>query len=351
MNKKRWIYSGFSPPDLHEEGETVLFSVSCQSQEKSNQVSGNPNGHWCITAIFALTGVCMLLSHRRLPALLQFNNTFGYNDFFSHLFKNTPHITPIMPIMIRAGKENGVWLAKRKWGEKNKHLKRVISGGSWNNWCWARALVPCGVVIEPRWLRHKDGRAGRKVGRQPAMIMFVGRWMFTHWPLTWRPCAHSEMQAHLPVTLEEGKKMGGSEEEEEEKEGVGEKNKAALIGLWPTIPIEISHSQAGCSPEAGGFALETAPVAIFGMWPDGGTPEGVTGGQRWFRIHPSLPLQSTLTPFLRPSLPPALPLLLWRLHKPRPLWPTLEIRHQQNHVKRSRKGVSHSKVFPWLTPN
>lgn len=73
------------------------------------------------------------------------------------------------------------------------------------------------------------------------------------------------MQAHLPVTSEEGKKMGGSEEEEEEEEGVGEKNKAALIGLWPTIPIEISHSQAGCSPEAGGFALETAPVAIFGM--------------------------------------------------------------------------------------
>lgn len=74
------------------------------------------------------------------------------------------------------------------------------------------------------------------------------------------------MQAHLPVTSEERKKMGGSEEEEEEeKEGVGEKNKAALIGLWPTIPIEISHSQAGCSPEAGGFALETAPVAIFGM--------------------------------------------------------------------------------------
>lgn len=43
-----------------------------------------------------------------------------------------------------------------------------------------------------------------------------------------------------------------------------EGGKKALIGRWPTIPIEISHSQAGCSPEAGGFALETAPDAIFG---------------------------------------------------------------------------------------
>ena len=39
--------------------------------------------------------------------------------------------------------------------------------------------------------------------------MFVGRWMFTHWPLTWSPCARSEMQAHLPVTSEEGKKWEG----------------------------------------------------------------------------------------------------------------------------------------------
>lgn len=51
-----------------------------------------------------------------------------------------------------------------------------------------------------------------------------------------------------------GGKMGGRVRE-----------KKALTGKWPTIPIEISHSQAGCSPEAGGFALETAPVAIFGM--------------------------------------------------------------------------------------
>lgn len=42
------------------------------------------------------------------------------------------------------------------------------------------------------------------------------------------------------------------------------REKNTLIGRWPTIPIEISHSQAGCSPEAGGFALETVPVAIFG---------------------------------------------------------------------------------------
>lgn len=40
--------------------------------------------------------------------------------------------------------------------------------------------------------------------------------------------------------------------------------KKTCIGRWPTTPIEISHSQTGCSPEAGGFALETAPVAIFG---------------------------------------------------------------------------------------
>lgn len=46
--------------------------------------------------------------------------------------------------------------------------------------------------------------------------------------------------------------------------GGGGGKKKAFIGRWPTIPIEISHSQAGCSPKAGGFALETAPVAIFG---------------------------------------------------------------------------------------
>lgn len=53
--------------------------------------------------------------------------------------------------------------------------------------------------------------------------------------------------------------IGGGKKWEEEGEG-----KKALTGRWPTIPIEISHSQAGCSPEAGGFALETAPIAIFG---------------------------------------------------------------------------------------
>lgn len=163
MNKKLWIYSGFSPPDLHEEGETVLFSVSCQSQEKSNQVSGNPNGHWCITAIFALTGVCMLLSHRSLPALLQFNNTFGYNDFFSHLFKNTPHITPIMPIMIRAGKENWVWLAKRKWGEKNQNIWSESSreaveiiGAGHGLWCHVVLLLS---------LAGCDTKTGGRAGR------------------------------------------------------------------------------------------------------------------------------------------------------------------------------------------
>ncbi len=35
-------------------------------------------------------------------------------------------------------------------------------------------------------------------------------------------------------------------------------------GAWPSIPIEISHSQTGCGPKVGGFALETVPAAIFG---------------------------------------------------------------------------------------
>lgn len=123
---------------------------------------------------------------------------------FSTFFKIL-HITPIMLIMIHLGKENCLSGLQRESGGK-KYLKQVISGGSWNNWCWAQALVPCGAVIESRWLWHKDSQAGKKVGRQPAMIMFVGRWMFTHCPLTWSPCACSEMQAHLPVTLEEEKK-------------------------------------------------------------------------------------------------------------------------------------------------
>lgn len=62
---------------------------------------------------------------------------------------------------------------------------------------------------------------------------------------------------------------GGDERREEEEEGLREGGreggKKVLIGRWPTIPIEISHSQAGYCPEAGGFALETTPVAIFGM--------------------------------------------------------------------------------------
>lgn len=61
-----------------------------------------------------------------------------------------------------------------------------------------------------------------------------------------------------------GGREGGRRREVGEEGREGEKKKKALIGRWPTIPIEISHSQAGCSPEAGGFALETAPVAIFG---------------------------------------------------------------------------------------
>lgn len=54
------------------------------------------------------------------------------------------------------------------------------------------------------------------------------------------------------------------------KSGSGSRNTHAHTyserptGAWPSIPIEISHSQTGCGPKVGGFALETAPAAIFG---------------------------------------------------------------------------------------
>lgn len=88
--------------------------------------------------------------------------------------------------------------------------------------------------------------------------------MFTHRPVTWRTCARSEMQAHLPVTPEEERGGRWGEENSDGGRKGGKIKKGACFGKWPSIPIEISHSHAGCSPEAGGFALETAPVAIFG---------------------------------------------------------------------------------------
>lgn len=58
--------------------------------------------------------------------------------------------------------------------------------------------------------------------------MFVGRWMFTHWPLTWGPCARSEMQAHLPVTS-----GGGGGEKWEGGGGVERTNwKVANYSHW-----------------------------------------------------------------------------------------------------------------------
>lgn len=77
--------------------------------------------------------------------------------------------------------------------------------------------------------------------------------MFTHWPLT--RGAHVLRNASSSASYTG---RGEKNEEEEEEEG------KACTGRWPNTPIEISHSQTGCSPEAGGFALETAPVAIFG---------------------------------------------------------------------------------------
>lgn len=156
--------------------------------------------------------VSVILSQQHFQLYYGTNTHSGEMTSFSTFLKIL-HITSIMLIMIHLGKENSVCVACKesgggKWGGK-KYLKQVIYRGSWNNWCWAPALVPCGVVIEPSWLWHKDSQAGKKVGMQPAMIMFVGRWMFTHWPLTWSPCARSEMQAHLPVTSEEGKKWEG----------------------------------------------------------------------------------------------------------------------------------------------
>lgn len=142
----------------------------------------------------------------------QYKQTFRCDFFFCLLFffLNTPHLS-YNADNDPPGQTELFWSSLQGECGGEKYLKQVISGGSWNNWCWAQALVPCGVVIESRWLWHKDSKAGKKVGRQPVVIMFVGRWMFTHWPLTWGPCACSEMQAHLPVTLEEGKKMGGRE--------------------------------------------------------------------------------------------------------------------------------------------
>lgn len=68
-------------------------------------------------------------------------------------------------------------------------------------------------------------------------------------------CSAQKCKLICQLHWKRGKKMRRQE---------GEEGGETRIGRWPNTPIEISHSQTGCSPEAGGFALETAPVAIFG---------------------------------------------------------------------------------------
>ena len=86
--------------------------------------------------------------------------------------------------------------------------------------------------------------------------------VYTHFPLTWSPCVQlrnaSSSASHIRVGV-----GGGGMGKKKHQGGGGREKKISLEG-GQTIPIEISHSQAGCSPEAGGFALETAPDAIFG---------------------------------------------------------------------------------------
>lgn len=211
----RWAGHQWSQTDPGERGATqalIMISIgktksvqtdssTCMSIMKAFYFGGIPQSLTCNGSLCLHWGVSVILSYiTRLPALLQCKHTFRYNHFILP-FKNTPHRSHNADNDPSWQGELGLCgLQKGRRGKK--YLKQVISGGSWNNWCWAQAPVPCGVVIEPRWLWHKDNQAGRKIGRQPAMIMFVGRWMFTHWPLTWSPCACSEMQAHLPVTSE-----------------------------------------------------------------------------------------------------------------------------------------------------
>ena len=117
---------------------------------------------------------------------------------------------------------------------------------------------------EGRETDREAGRAGRQAGRQGKLCSWgsglgEGECLHSARPHV-DPMCCSEMQAHLPVRSKEGKKL-----REGKEEGKKKRKTHTHTGQWPTIPIEISPSRAGCSPEAGGFALETAPAAIFGM--------------------------------------------------------------------------------------
>lgn len=166
--------------------------------------------------------------------------------------------------------------------------------------------MPCGVVIESHWLWHKR-QTGREGGRKAAGDDYVCGKVNVYTLAT-----HVE-----PMCLAQKCKLICQSHWRREKKWEGGEREKTCIGRWPTTPIEISHLQTGYSPEAGGFALETVPVAIFGTWPDGGTPEGVTGAERWFRIQP--PTHPTASSALPPSLPRTSVTV-----KPRPLWPNTE---------------------------
>lgn len=272
--------------------------------------------------------VSVILSQQHFQLYYGTNTHSGEMTSFSTFLKIL-HITSIMLIMIHLGKENSVCVACKesgggKWGGK-KYLKQVIYRGSWNNWCWAPALVPCGVVIEPSWLWHKDSQAGKKVGMQPAMIMFVGRWMFTHWPLTWSPCARSEMQAHLPVTSEEGKKWEGG--------GGGKKSTHWKVANYSHRNLTLA---GWLQPRSRWFCTWNSARCYF--W-DVTWWRNPRGSDRSRTLIQNPPPRTTPTLFTLPSISFHLFLLLQRLKTPRPFWPAQKMWQPQNHSKSSRSAL------------
>lgn len=222
----RWEGHQWSQTDPGGRGATQVLMMICtgkQSQHKliplhvwgewKHFILEAYRSHWRATAAFAFTGLC--LSHStRLPALLQCKHTFRYSHFFL-LFKNTPHRS-------NNADNDPSWQGEldlcglQKGRRGKKYLKQVTSGGSWNNWCWAQALVPCGVVIEPRWLWHKDNQAGRKIGRQPAMIVCGKVNVYTLATHVEPMCLlrnASSSASHIRV----GEKMGGRRGREKKK--------------------------------------------------------------------------------------------------------------------------------------
>lgn len=149
--------------------------------------------------------------------------------------------------------------------------------------------------------------------------MFVGRWMFTHWPLTWSPCACSEMQAHLPVTLEEGKKWEGG--------GGGKKNMHWKVANYSHRNLTLAD---WLQPRSRRFCTWNSARCYFWDVTWWRNPRGSDRSRTLIQNppHPPFPLPS-LHLFLS---------LQW-LHKPRPLWPTQRMWQQQNHAKHSRKNL------------